>query len=556
MTDDLPDDQRLLLDGLLVRLVSMGDSASLARFMAEVLNSLLRRRGDAEFREAIQAAFAEGLIAHTLDEQKTLAAEVIRVVIVKRPEIALAWQRANAVPPPAGARRAADTAPAPVAAETPSPAPVPTETPSPAPVPAETPAPTADAYPYTEAEAGLGRYVADIVTRRLAQLQVPPATLPSAAYHSGRPFFLFDPALAEVLGAFVAGPLLRFCRDGMERRVYRPCEGGVPVGDEAWAAYMADKRDPVWAILLDRLARLAAAHKSAEAKQSASAVGDPGYRVVEVPVTRPRHHTILGVEFTLGHVTTTRRIKVKTPPANALEPHEQEALDLLAELRHLAEQKRLDLPDAVDYQFLRTLFDFNVRQFAAIRDELMGLIADSGTSGPFLLERLHAIDDVLCSILADILGLMLFTRHGDGRFGLSDFYYFCQGAARDFDAVSETRPLSVIEIAARPRELVLQLREGLRRRVHPDKLLSAVEKLLECWAVIGRTRFGVELDQGLAMFESFAPLFADDPDREAIAEITRMVRGQLMTSGASRDSFLLAVGRAYEPIGRRSPRRY
>ncbi|SEH46842.1 hypothetical protein [Magnetospirillum fulvum] len=541
MTVDLPDDQRLLLDGLLVRLESIRDSTALARFMAEVLNSLLRRRGDAEFRETIQAAFADGLIAHTLDEQKALAAEVIRVVIVKRPEIALAWQMANAASPPAvGARRAAD---APTAASPEAPVAPPAAAPS-------------DDYLYAEAEAGLGRYVADIVTRRLAQLQVPPAALPSAAYHSGRPFFLFDPALAQVLGDFVAGPFLRYCRDGMERRVYRPCEGGVPVGDEAWAAYMADKRDPVWAILLDRLARLSAAYKAAEAKQSAGEGGDPGYRLVEVPVTRPRHYAILGVEFALGHVTTTRKIKVKTPPANALEPSEREALDLLAELRHLAERARIDLPDSVDYQFLRTLFDFNVRQFVAIRDELMGLIANAGTSGPFLLERLHAIDDVLSNILADILGLMLFTRHGDGRFGLSDFYYFCQGAARDFSAVSETRPFSVIEIASRPRELVLQVREGLRRRVHPDKLLSAVEKLLECWTVIGRTRFGDELDHGLAMFDSFAPLFADDPDREVIAEITRMVRGQLMTGGASRESLMLAVGRAYEPIGRRTAGRY
>jgi len=541
VTADLPADQRLLLDGLLARLGGIRDSAALAHFMSDVLRSLLRRQGDAEFRETIQAAFAEGLVAHTWDEQKVLAAEVIRVVIDKRPEIALAWQMANAASPPVGTRRAAD-APAP---------------PAPAAVSAPAPSAPSPEYLHAEAEAGLGRYVAEIAVRRLAQLQVPPAVLPSAAYHSGRPFFLFDTALADVLRAFVAGPLLRHCRDGMERRVYRPCEGGVPVGDEAWAAYMADKRDPVWAILLDRLTRLAAAYQSAEAKQNAAHEGgDPGYRLVEVPVTKPRHYAILGVEFTLGHVTTTRKVRVKTPPANALEPNEQEALDLLAELRRLAERARIDLPDSADFQFLRTLFDFNVRQFVAIRDELMGLFANAGTSGPFLLERLNAIDDVLSSILADILGLMLFTRHGDGRFGLSDFYYFCQGAARDFSAVSETRPFSVIEIASRPRELVLQVREGLRRRVHPDKLLSAVEKLLECWAVIGRTRFGDELDQGLAVFDSFAPLFADDPDREAIAEITRMVRGQLVTTGISRESLLLALGRAYEPIGRRTAGRY
>lgn len=537
MTADLPADQRLLLDGLLARLDGIRDSAALSQFMSDVLRSLLRRQGDAEFRETIQAAFAEGLVAHTWDEQKVLAAEVIRVVIDKRPEIALAWQMANAGSPPVGTRRAADAPP------------------SPPPV-ASAPPPTSE-YLYAEAEAGLGRYVADIAVRRLAQLQVTPATLPSAAYHSGRPFFLFDPALAQVLGDFVAGPLLRHCRDGMERRVYRPCEGGVPVGDEAWAAYMADKRDHVWAILLDRLTRLAVDHQSAEAKQNGGHEGgDPGYRIVEVPVTKPRHFSILGVEFTLGHVTTTRRVRVKTPPANALESNEQEALDLLAELRLLAERARIDLPDSADFQFLRTLFEFNVRQFVALRDELMALFANAGTSGPFLLERLHAIDDVLSSILADILGLMLFTRHGDGRFGLSDFYYFCQGAARDFSAVSETRPFSVIEIASRPRELVLQLREGLRRRVHPDKLLSAVEKLLECWTVIGRTRFGSELDQGLAVFDSFAPLFADDPDCEVIAEITRMVRGQLVTGGASRESLLLALGRAYEPIGRRTAGRY
>ena len=124
MTDTMPADQRLLLDDVLSRLGKVEESAGLLRFMAEILKTLLRRQGDLQFLAVIQDAFAAGLTGLTFPEQKELAAEVIQVVITKRPEIALAWQKIHGQPPRQASIPA--EAAAPVKAQAPvSPAPVP-----------------------------------------------------------------------------------------------------------------------------------------------------------------------------------------------------------------------------------------------------------------------------------------------------------------------------------------------------------------------------------------------------------------------------------------------
>ncbi|MFD2234682.1 hypothetical protein [Phaeospirillum tilakii] len=536
----LPEDQRRLLDGLLAQLGRQPDQAALIHFVTEVLRSLLRRQGDTEFREAIEAAFVEGVVQHDRPEQRALAAEVIRVVIVKRPEIARAWRaaRGGAAAADAPARRSSDQ-------------------PDHAPAPPPPPVPALD-DPFAVAEAGLGRYLAELVRRRVTAFETPPARMPSAAYRVGPPFFLFDPSFPDLLAGFVAGPLLRACRDGMERRVYRPFEDRIPLDDHDWAAFMEDKREAVWAILLDRLRKLAEAQRRAEAKQTApeAAPAAPSYRVVEKRVTRPRVFKVLGVGFTLGEVTTTRRVRVRRPDPNALDPEEVTALDLFAALDREAEQHGIDLPDGVDLALIRALLAGDPRPFATTRDALMALMGHASTSGPFLVEKLQAAEHSLDPVLVDILGMMLFTRFGHARFGLTELQSYCHGVSRDTAGTAPSRPFCTQELAARPGALVVQFREAMRRRAHADVVGTTVALLVECWLGLGRQGLTAALAEGLALFDSFGPLFADDPDRAALIELTRMVRDELTAPTLGRASLLLAVGRIYDPVARRATGRH
>ena len=535
MTPSLPEDQQRLLDGLLTRLEGLSDQAALVRFVAEVLRGLLRRRGDAAFREAIETAFVDGVAQHGWSAQKALAAEVLRVVITKRPEIARAWEAAQAgtAAPATPARRATDQ-PATTVPE----APVVTEE-----------------DPFAAAEAALGRYLVSLIRPRLDEFTTPPARMPAPAYRPGPPFFLFDPSFPDLLCGFIAGPLLHACRDGLERRVYRPSTQQTLLNAADWAGFMADKRDSVLAFVLDRLRRLAEVQRRAELRQVAAEPGapaEPGYRVIEKKVTRPRVFSVLGVPFTLGQVTVLQRVRVRLPAANAPDPDEQTALALLEALRREAEQIGIDLPAAADLSVMHALLGGDRRAFALARDSLVALMGHASTTGPFLVERLWAAESSFDPALADLLGIMLFTRFGHGRFGLAELQAYCQRDGGDGNPIASSRPFCAQELASRPRALVVQFREAMRRRAHSDTVVGAVDLLLTCWKVLGRQEMTTELGDGLALFDGFASLFADDPDRPILDELTAMVRGELVAPTLGRASLLLAVGRLYDPVARRA----
>ena len=106
----VPPDQKSLLADLSAKIDRLPDQETLATFMGQVLRSLLRRRGDAEFLGAVQDAFIAGMADRDWAGQQQLAREVVRVVIEIRPEIAAAWQAMNSGAAAAPLRRASDLA--------------------------------------------------------------------------------------------------------------------------------------------------------------------------------------------------------------------------------------------------------------------------------------------------------------------------------------------------------------------------------------------------------------------------------------------------------------
>ncbi|KIL97930.1 hypothetical protein CCC_00991 [Paramagnetospirillum magnetotacticum MS-1] len=547
MNAPLPADQRLLLDDVLSRLAKVEDSPGLLRFMAGMLKTLLRRQGDAQFLATIQDAFAAGLPGLDFTGQKELAAEVLQVVITKRPEIALAWQKIHGAPP----------RPAPVQAPVPEPAApphrraadLPMEMPPPLP-------PEADDYAFAEAEAFIATQMGEALDKRLALMRVPLPAIPSVAWCLDQPFFLFVPQFAAIAKAFITGPILRRCRDGLEKRVLSRVDYEILTKPDRQAAFWGDVRELVLKAVDESLTKLATHLKTAEAKQAAIArtgnEGKEGFKLVNKAVTKPRNYNILGVEFALGQVTTTEQVKVKVPPPYKLEPNEIEAQELMGKFRTGAAHAGVKLPDSADFQFLRTLLNFNTRLFIQSRDELIGLAAHEDTTAGFLSERLRAADKSFTNYLTDVLVMMMFTRCGDTSFRLAQFHAVCVGSARDKSAMVAMRPFIPAELARRPHELAVQVREALRRRLHLDAVLGSVERLLDCYKVMGRNLFGHELEEARAVIAAFPMVFAADGEVAAYSTIAKLILATISGEQPDRSICLMRVGQAYDRIGRKA----
>jgi hypothetical protein len=548
MHDEIPADQRLLLDGLLARLEGIGNPDALLHFMADVLHALLRRRGDAAFLEAIQDAFAAGLTGLAYAEQKALAAEVICVVIDKRPEIAKAWHKAETARLAAEAEAARRESGGVLHRRE-------IDLPDLPPMGLPPVDMSGEAYDFADMEALVASHLHELLDRRLELLRVPAPLIPSTAYCQSRPFFLFSDRIGAVLKGFLTGPVLQRCRVGLERRVYVKADRASLAQADKAKAFWSEMRPTVWKALDNRLDKLNAHHKSAEAKLIAQDKGEglnPDFKVVEKEVQKPRTYSILGVEFALGHVTTTRKVRVKLPPASALTKDEQEALDLFDDLHARAAEADIDLPQVVDFQFLRILLDFNTRLFVQYRDELMGLSGHPETTSRFLRERLREAEKHFNTLLMDTLVIMLFTRHSEVRFGLGEFYAVCVGAGRDRSAIAARRPLVLAELSRRPLQLAIQLRETLRRRLHVDVMLAAAEQYLNCARAMGRTLFGAELTEARGLIEAFPLVFADDPEEATFIAIGKEVLAMLNGETLELSVCLAQVGRLYDTIGRKA----
>lgn len=542
----IPAGHRLLFSDLRAKIDAATDEEGVARATGQILRSLLRRKGDAEFLLVVQDLVTDSVAGRPLAEQKRLAAEVVGVVLDKRPEIAAAWQalhRAEAAP---AHRRAADHAAAPEADDLP-----PIDLP-PIDLPGEEVAPPPP-YEFARAEALVGRYVADVLARRLAIFRVGEPRFPGLAYRHDRPFFLFDPAFAEVARRFVVEVVMPHCRDALQRRVYQALPPRVRAESEGLAAFLAEKRPETWKILIERLTKWAGHHRTAEAKlaaaESGAVVEGEEFAEVEVPVSTPRVFTVLGVEFALGSRVTKRRMRVRVKATTEPNADELEALDMVARLHSLAAEAGMELPVGCDFLFLRTLLEFDARKYAGAVREFTALASQEETSPQYLLERLKYVDETYPNTLSDVLLLILF--HDAGHFGFQEIYNACIGTSLDKSARASKRPFLQEEVGRRPRELAFQIREVLRRRYDERTLALAVRMLVTVWRIMGRQTFRHELEAALGVFAAFPVAFAGDPDEPVFSHVGHILHRALSAAEPDVAATVEAVNDVYAPVARR-----
>ena len=490
----LPDDQRQLHDDLCAKLDHLHDQAALIRFMGGVLGSLLRRKGDAEFLRAVQDAFTDGLAGRPWPQQQELAREVIGMVIAKRPEVALAWQRVSGEEPHPLARRAVD-----VAAEDD----LPEISLEPESHPQE---------PFPAFQAAVVRDLAGALARRLALFAPPPQRFPSPTYVHEQPFFLMAEGFVDVARHFLADVLLPLWSDQL-----RDLHGRM--ADLDADAAVAAARAELWDMVAERLGHLAGLSDTARQKLTAARAGlssgGSDYRLVEVPVSRKRTLSVLGVTFSLGSSTemAVRKVPVPAKGPERPSPDEMLALDLQTRLHDMAAAQGLDLPESTDLALMRDLLTFDAERLSHDLPGLLALVREADADAEAVLDGITAAAAGHPPIIADALAVTLFAHGMDGAFGFEELVRL---AAR---WPADDHPFLAAEIVRRPRDLAFQVRDALRRRLDRNNTGLAVVMLFEAWKVLAATAHRPALDAAVTVFSAFPIAFAGDPAETVFSDI-------------------------------------
>jgi hypothetical protein len=494
----LPADQRLLYDDLCAKLDQQQAEPQLIAFMGGVLGSLLRRRGDAAFLRAVQDAFTAGLAGRPWPAQVELAREVIGMVIAKRPEVALAWQRVSGEEPHPLARRAVDVPPP--GDELPEISLDFDEND----LPPSEPGDVLAAF-----EAALTNDLGGALERRLALFAVPPLRFPSPAYTHEQPFFMAADGFGALARDFLGGRVLPLCREEVGALVAR--HGG---GDAA--ALLTDLRAEVWQLLLGRLSVAAELAESARAKLAAAQAGDaaaPEYRLVKVPVSRKKVFSVLGVKFAMGTSVEMTTRKVKVTDTGRPGADEMRALELATAWHDMAAGAGFDLPDAAGLGVLHALLSFDAERLARDLPDLLALARDVDADAEALFDGIDAVTAGHPDAIADAVAVTLFAHGFDGGFGYEELVRLGNRWG------GERHPLLVREIMRRPRDLAFQLRDALRQRIDRNNLGLSVVMLCEVWKVLNGTPHAQALEMASTVFAAFPIAFAGDADEATFSEI-------------------------------------
>ncbi|MGE5516398.1 MAG: hypothetical protein ACM31D_11330 [Bacteroidota bacterium] len=519
----LPAEQSQLHDDLCAKLDLQQDEAQLIRFMGGVLGSLLRRKGDAAFLRAVQDAFTEGLAGRPWPQQHALAREVIGMVIAKRPEVALAWQRVGGEEPHPLARRAIDVDAA---------ATLPDVSQG---LDDQVP-PAADSF-----EAFRAAAIDDLtgaLSRRLALFTPPPERFPSPTYMHEQPFFLIADGFTQVARTFLAEVLL-------------------PLWDEPLRALharagTADTRAELWNVVLGRLGALSALSASARAKLEAARAqqeSGPDFQMVEVPVNRNRTLSVLGVKFSLGTSTEMTVKRIPVPPAARPSGDEMLSLDLVTRLHDMAADAGLELPDAADLGLLHDLLTFDAERLAHDLPGLLALVGDGDAEAEAVLDGIDAAAAGHPACIADALAVTLFTHGVDGGFGYEELLRL---AAR-WDGTAH--PLLAAEIIRRPRDLAFQVRDALRRRLDRNNMGLTVVMLFEVWRVLSPSPYKAALSAAVTVFSAFPIAFAGDAAEAAFSEIgatlTKGLTAPILDSAGTVETVMRLYGSVVPASGQR-----
>ena len=517
-----------LFNGLCAKLEQIGTELSLAAFMGNALKTLLRRQGDAQFLEAIRDAYVARAAGLALADQQQLARSILQVVIELRPEIARAWNEAHPTDPSVVKWRQSDRRK----------------------LPEPPPPPPARRRQHPQADTLAADFVRTNVQRRLASFNLNPPQIPSLAYYHERPLFLFDRNFHKVFASFIADILLPLCRPVLMRKAYADITAVLTDPPEAQNLMLLKKRDEIETAILQRLAALAALQHKAEdiigkAETLETAPDGPAWRTVEIPQSRPRTLTIMGVTLPVGTQTVTRTITVRTDGGRDLSIEEMEALTLFTQFKDMVAAEGVTLPNGCDFQFLQFLLEFDQVKFAQSAKVVTELATHNLTSSDFLINKLRREERLQKGNLSDVLLLILYNDAADRGFGIADLHRFCIETSREPAELLQKRPFLYWEMSRRPYELAFQIRETMRQRLSVNTLEITLRMFFNAWKTLAKSLFAKDMEIALGVIAAFPIVFTGDAHEAHFSKIAERL-GEVLTAPApDYESAILAITGVY-----------
>jgi len=525
----VPSLQVNLFEGLCAKLEQISTEMALAAFMGTALKSLLRRQGDALFLEAIRDAYVAAAAGRSIDNQRKLARAILRVVIEIRPEIARAWAEATQQQPePQWTKPERRSM-----------------------IEPRKPAAAGPGFHARNAEDLTVQCIRAALIKKLDCFNLPAPAIPCAAYYHERPFFLFDRKFHEVFAHFITEILLPLCRPVLDRLVYKELNRHLADPPEVLNLMILKKREEIEKAVIQRLAALASLQNKAEeiiGKAEQSDAQGPSWKTIEIPQSRPRSLSILGIKFSIGTETVTRKITIRADGGRDLTSDEMEALTLFTQFRDMAASEGIDLPPGCDFQFLRFLMEFDQAKFARSYRTLCDLASHSLTSNDFLISHVKQEERAMPGTMADVLLLALFNVASDRGYGVADLHRFCVEASREAAELLRKRPFLRWEVARRPYELAFQVREIMRKRMPVNDLDRALRMLFAAWKTLARGFFQEEMEIGLGVIAAFPIVFAGEPAEALYTKIAERLNETLSSPAPDFESALTAVTAYYQKI--------
>jgi hypothetical protein len=311
------------------------------------------------------------------------------------------------------------------------------------------------------------------------------------------------------------------------------------------------KRDEIDRALIQRLAALSSLQSKAEEIISKAELADPQsptWKTIEIPQSRPRSMSILGIEFSLGTEMVSKKITIRADGGRDLSAEEMEALTLFTHFRDMVAGEGLDLPKGCDFQFLRFLLEFDHAKFSQSAKSVSDLATHEMTSMDFLITRLKKEERAQLGSLSDVLLLVLFNDAADLSFGIGELHRFCVESARETAELQRKRPFLYWEVSRRPYELAFQVRECMRKRLPVNDLDRAVRMLFNTWKTLARGFFQKDLDVALGVIAAFPIVFSGEPGETHYNKIAERLHDVLTSAAPDYDSAITAVTTSYEKI--------
>ena len=524
----IPVEHTDLFNSLCARLEQIHTEISLAGFMGTALKSLLRRQGDLPFLDAIRDAYVARAAGNPLPDQQLLARNILQIVIELRPEIAKAWHDAQQ-------KAAADNAW--VQPERRSAASLPKRQ-----------APVHKNKLALQAETITADFIQPTIERRLASFSLTKPEIPSNAYYHEHPFFLFDRKFHKVMAQFIVEVLMPLCQPVLSRVIYAELNAHLTDPVELQNHLLLKKRPEIDKALIQRLSALAALQNSAEEiirKAEESDNDGPTWKTIEIPQSRPRSMSILGIKFAVGKETVTRKITIRVDGGRDLSTEEMQALTLFTQFRDMAASEGIDLPSGCNFQFLCVLLDFDQVKFAQSAKLITELAGHSLTSTDFLINKLRREERIQTNGLADILLLALFNDASERGFGIADLHRFCIETSREPDELIRKRPFLFWEVSRRPFELVFQIRHIMQTRLPVNTLEVAIRMLFTTWRLLARSLFAKEMEIALGVISTFPIIFAGESNEAYFTKMAEDLVQVLKAAEPDYEKAILAITTTY-----------